>query len=337
MIRRWFVLSICLPVLGLGAAYGSDSEPVLFAAMAMTKEQEASSLPTDSGVFLYDRERATWERIGPVILFMNSIAADPSDPKRLFIACGNGIVRTTDGGRTWRMTTGWRESDLNKIAIDPSDGRNVYASSVWGVVVSRDGGDSWESANDGLPERYSRTILVDEQNPERVVVATAAGIYVSYDRARTWNPVASGPGEVVLDIERSRADPHLWIAGTEGKGVYISRDDGARWTSAVPGLDGANIYGVAAHPEDPSRFAAGGWDRGVWVSTDGGGSWADRREGLPSPHVTAVSYDPVDSGRLWASTFEEGTYYSDDDGRTWREGGLHGAYVFDLDYVIHAP
>ncbi|HSG69122.1 MAG TPA: hypothetical protein VLA12_01835, partial [Planctomycetaceae bacterium] len=151
---------------------GDEAEPStqLFAAFAMTKAQQASSLPTDSGVFLRARASESWSRIGPVIQAMNSIAVDPSDPSTLFIACGNGIVRSQDGGSTWRMVTGWRESDFTRIAIDPQNGDRIYAASVWGLSVSRDGGESWQASNQGLSEKYCRCVWVDERDPRRVML-----------------------------------------------------------------------------------------------------------------------------------------------------------------------
>jgi len=326
----FFHIAVLLGCASVLRGDNADTEYKLFAAFAMTKAQQASSLPTDSGVFLRGADDDSWTRIGPVIQAMNSISSDPSQPSVLFIACGNGIVRSRDNGETWRMVTGWRESDFTKIAVDPENGDNVYAASVWGLHVSRDGGDTWSAANKGLKEKYCKTVIVDERNTKRVLLGTDDGIYTSSNRAESWTAVKSSPKSNILRMERSRANLDLWIAGTEGEGVFISDSDGKRWEPVADKLKDRNIYAVALHPENASRMAVGGWNSGVWVSGDGGNSWRDRTAGLPSPNVTAVTYDPNHSDRLWASTFEEGTYYSDDAGKTWQDGDLYGAYVYDL-------
>lgn len=325
-----FRIATGLAAIAMAAQAHGTEHSKIFAALAMTKAQESSPIPTDSGVFIYDAASDDWHRTGPVIQAINSIATDPSDPDRIFLACGNGIVRSLDGGETWRMTSGWRESDFTKIAVDPVDGANVYAASVWGVSVSRDGGASWKPANKGLAEKYSRTIIVDERKPKRLLLGTADGIYQSIDGANTWKPIRTSPKLTILRIARSEADPDLWIAGTEGQGVYLSTNDGKTWTKTAPALGSNNIYAVAVDPFNASNMAAAGWGTGVWVSNDGGETWQDRGDGLPSQNVTSMTFDPKDEDRLWVSTFEEGTVYSDRLGEQWQSGGLMGAYVFDL-------
>lgn len=327
--------TIYISGIALFAALSLEAKPrqELYAAFAMTKEQESSPLPTDSGVFLRASAEDDWRRIGPVIQSMNSIAVNPNDLDTIFIACGNGIVRSTDGGETWRLTTGWRESDVLTVTVDPENGENVYAASVWGVSLSRDGGSSWQPANKGLAETYSRTIIVDSLKPRRLLLGTADGVYESVNHGESWKAVRSSPKLAILRLARSQANHRLWIAGTEGKGVYLSRDDGKRWEPVANELKEANVYAVAADPADENLLAAGGWETGVWVSRDGGASWSRAAKDLPYSNITAMTFDENVPGRLWASTFEEGTYYSDDFGANWQNGNLDGAYVLDLGFV----
>jgi ligand-binding sensor domain-containing protein len=317
-------------------------EKTLFASLAMTKAQVSSPVPTDSGIFLYRPSDQRWHRLGPVIQQVSSMSTDPSNPEIIFLACGNGILRSQNNGNTWREVTGWRESDITKIAIDPTNGQKIYASSAWGVTISRDGGESWSAANEGLVEKSSRSIVVDHLNPERLLLATAAGLFTSHDSAETWTQIPSTPNIAILRLARNNTNPDLWIAGTEGAGVILSSDNGETWQPTAPELSKANIYGVATDPSNSKILAAGGWDAGLWLSTDEGKNWVNRGEGLPSQNVTATVFDQDGSGRLWVSTFEEGTYHSDDLGITWiadevvaqgARGSIYGAYVYDLDFI----
>lgn len=322
------LLSLMTTALGI-----ADTEPRLFAAMAMTKEQEASALPTASGVFIHDEKSGEWERIGPAVQAINSMAVDPSDPDTLYLACGNGILRSQDGGEHWRMVTGWRESDITDITIDPENGNHVYAASYWGVTVSMDGGDTWTARNDGLKETYSRAIVVDMADPSRLILGCGAGVYISNNRAKSWEPAEGSTRSAIFSIDRSPINQEIWIAGSEGDGVYMSWDDGKTWNPVADEFRESNVYSVSCDPGSVDQMAAGGWGIGVLVSQDRGHTWHHRASGLPSSNVTQVTFDASGSDRLWASTFEEGTWYSDDFGVNWHEGGLLGAYVHDLDFV----
>ena len=336
-IRNTILISALLIAFLSACASKPTSPSELFAAMIMTKEQQSSSVPTDSGVLLRNPESGSWKRLGPAIQMISSATVDPSNPQVIFFACGNGIVRSTDGGTTWRMVTGWRESDALQIAIDPQNGDLVYAATAWGVTVSRDGGDSWESANNGLPEYFSKGIVIDQRDTSRLLLATTTGLFESTDRARTWQRIDSFPTVAALRLRRSQSNPDLWIAGTEGQGVWISSDDGNTWQATSPGLAGANVYAVAINFKDDALLAAGGWDTGVHVSNDGGSTWKLAVGSLPSPNITAMTFDENNPGRLWISTFEEGSYFSDDLGLSWTTANLDGAYVFDLGFLPPKP
>lgn len=322
---------ICLAASACADKANQDKE--LFVSMLMTKAQQASSVPTDSGVLLRDASSADWKRFGPTIQMVSSATADPSDPNTVFLACGNGIVRTRDGGKTWRMVTGWRESDVLQIAIDPEDSQRIYAASAWGVTISEDGGDSWRASNKGLPEYFSKNITLDHRNTSRLLLATGTGLFESRNRTKSWRRLKSFPEVAGLRLRRSEDDPDVWICGSEGKGVWLSIDDGKTWKSTAPALISANVYGVAIDPFNADNMAAGGWDTGIYISGDRGKTWKKAEGILRSENITSVIYDANVPNRLWASTFEEGTYYTEDAGKTWTTANLDGAYVQDLGFI----
>jgi len=240
------------------------------------------------------------------------------------------------------MVTGWRESDITKIAVDPSNGQNVYAASAWGVTISRDGGDTWSASNNGLIEKFSKSIIIDLKNPRRLLVATTAGLFESLDQGQSWKEIPTPSSHAMLGLDQNQSDPSFWIAGTEGSGVIISKDNGKTWQSTAPEIAEANIYGVSTHPTNSQTMAAGGWGTGLWVSHDGGKTWMNRSAGLPSKNITKTTFDQDNEERLWVSTFEEGTFYSDNSGHTWQTdkliksgatGSILGAYVIDLGFV----
>jgi photosystem II stability/assembly factor-like uncharacterized protein len=329
------LLTLCLAVLltpFVAAAATPAPAHTLYAAVAMTKAQKNSSTPADSGIYVRQAD-GSWGHFGPRVLGIYSMAVQPGSHGRVILtASGDGVLRSTDAGKTWRLTTGWEVADVRTFAFNPANPAEVYASTCWGPLRSTDGGATWSLAQAGLNLLYCQTVVADARQPGRVLLGTEDGIYISHDGARTWARTDSPPAPV-LRMVQSTVAPQLMLAGTQGRGAWISHDSGQGWSQVDPGSAQANLYAVALDTHDALRMAVGGWGVGVRVSTDGGKTWTDRNAGLPVKNVFVVAFDPDVAGRLWASTFEEGTFFSDDLGATWKNGGLYGAYAFDFIFV----
>ncbi len=325
------VLSGWLALAAVAAAAEAPAPARLYAAVAMTKAQKNSPTPLDSGLYVRDAA-GHWANFGPRILGVASLAMSPANPDVLLLASADGVVRTTDGGHTWRKTTGWEVADVRSIAFDRANPARVYAATAWGPLRSVDGGATWLLAQQGLARLYCRTILTDSSHSGRVLLGTEDGVYISTDAALSWQRAAF-PAVCVLQLAQSAADARLLLAGTEGRGAWLSRDGGRTWSAADPGTAAANLYAVALSPHDPAQLAVGGWEVGVRISADGGRTWADRTAGLPVRNIFVLAFDPDVKGRLWASTFEEGSFYTDDLGLTWHDGGLYGAYASDFVFL----
>jgi photosystem II stability/assembly factor-like uncharacterized protein len=328
--RITFLVGLALAAGGLAAAPAPP--PRFFAAVAMTKAQKNSSTPADSGLYLRDAQGA-WGHYGPRILGVAGLAVHPKDANVILIASADGVVRSADGGRTWRKTTGWEVADVRSVVFDRDHPAQAYAATAWGPLRSTDSGATWQLAQQGLAKFYSQAVVADRAQSGRVLLGTEDGIYASADAAKSWSRVASSPATTILRLAQSGADPRLLLAGTQGRGAWLSHDGGRTWAAADAGLASANLYAVALSPQDATLMAVGGWGAGVRLSVDGGKTWTERTAGLPVRNVFVLAFDPGVPGRLWASTFEEGAFFSDDLGRTWHDGGLYGAYGFDFIFV----
>ena len=306
--------------------------PALYAAVAMTGAQRNTSTPSDSG--LYRRQASgEWVHTGPRILGVANIAVHPLDPDIQLISSADGVVRSADGGRTWRKVTGWEVADVRSIVFDPARPDHAYAATAWGPLRSVDAGQTWSLAHHGLDRLYCQTLVVDRQQPDRVLLGMEQGLYATTDAAASWTRL-DFPAVPVARLVQSSLQAGLLLAVTTGRGAWISRDRGTSWTAADAATATANLYAATLSPHDSALLATGGWETGVRVSADGGETWADRSAGLPNRRIFVLAFDPGQKGRLWASTFEEGTFYSDDLGRTWHDGGLYGAYGADF---VFAP
>lgn len=337
-LRTIALILLALSPLGAGRAAAQEAagRAVLYAGAIQSKGYVVGSALRASGLVRLDGD-STWTHLGHNNPRINAITYDPARPDTLFVAAGNGALRTYDGGRSWRIATDWRVTEVQDVSLDPHAPDHVYLGTAYGIWRTDDHGRTWHEASRGLPrgKSYTESIEVDRAQAHRILAGTSGGIYLSEDGARSWTRVG-GAGLEVLDLQQSRTDPARWLAATYGHGILLSGDGGRSWSAGPRALAGKSVHGVAFDPEDADRMAAAGWDTGVYVSRDGGGTWTRRGGDLPVDDFYEVVFDANVPGRLWAATLEEGLYHSDDLGETWTFGGLDGTLVFDLVYVYPA-
>lgn len=330
-------LGAALLLLGLSLAGPAAAQNTLHAGLIKNKGYTAGSALAASGMMRFEGD-TVWSHIGFNHPRVFGIGYDPANPEVVFLSAGNGVLRTLDGGRSWRIVTGWEVTEAQDVIVDPNEPRHVYTATAYGVWRSEDGGDTWIESNAGIPtaHTYTHTVVVDRTRPGRLFAATHGGIYASEDGAHSWRLVAA-EGIPTYGIAQGTSDPKVWIVGSEERGVLLSSDGGLTWRFARGDMAGNTIYGVDVDPTDARRLAAAGWGTGVFVSTNGGRSWTQRLRGLPVEDIYEVLFDPDEPGRLWAATVEQGIFRSDDLGRRWVYAGMYGTLVFDLTFVPDQP
>jgi photosystem II stability/assembly factor-like uncharacterized protein len=268
---------------------------------------------------------------------MISATFDPRDAKVFYVACLSGVLRTLDGGKSWRLVTGWGETEPKSITVDSQTPDTVYTGLPDGVVVSNDRGQTWRRSERGLPERgkYTQVIRSDRIRGGRVLIGCESGVYLTDDAAKSWRRVLE-TRETVNDVQQSPHDPKLWVTVTQSAGAWMSRDGGVTWKrmEGVP-ADKA-LYNAAFDARDAKRLAIASWSHGLLASEDGGVTWVVRNAGLPAPQrVWRTAIDP-DTGDLYAALFGQGLYASGDFGRTWRAAGMEGATIQTFTFVPRA-
>ena len=224
---------------------------------------------------------------------LDGLAIDPRAPGTMYAADGRGVVKTTDGGATWRRAeAGIVASTVNAVASAPGRPATIYAGGSSGLSRSDDRGRTWTV----LRARYGVSLAVDPRDP-RHVLAGARGIEASRDGGATWVDVfAPSPGDEVHAIAFDPRDPRWVYAATDANGLLRSSDGGATWKYLQRG-DLAPA--LAVHPDRGGTvFSAGG--RGSFaVSTDHGDSW--RYSSIPRlADVRSIAVAPSDPDTLYA-------------------------------------
>jgi photosystem II stability/assembly factor-like uncharacterized protein len=172
------------------------------------------------------------------------IACHPIEPGRLWVAIEAGaLVSTSDGGHTWRDRVPGGPYDTHELAIHRKAPDTLRVSAGDGYFESHDGGVTWHSPSAGLDVGYLRSVAIDPENPDTVVVSASSGPHSAYVAGRSdgrlYRRVSDGRWERVRDGWPDRPDtiaPLLCAGTTAGelwaadeRGVHRSGDGGKSW------------------------------------------------------------------------------------------------------------
>jgi photosystem II stability/assembly factor-like uncharacterized protein len=175
------------------------------------------------------------------------IACHPLEPGRLWVAIEAGaLVSTIDGGRTWCDRVPGGPWDTHELAIHPKAPDTLRVSAGDGYFESDDAGATWRSPSAGLEVGYLRSVAIDPEQPEVVVVSASSGPYSAYVSGRSdgrlyrrltrerWERVRDGwpePPTTIAPLLCAGAEGgQLWAA--DERGVHRSDDGGKSWREA---------------------------------------------------------------------------------------------------------
>jgi photosystem II stability/assembly factor-like uncharacterized protein len=140
---------------------------------------------------------------------VHRIARHPSKPDVLFMQKHWDVMRSDDGGDSWREISGNLPSDFGfPIIVHAHEPDTVYVVPITSdsehyppegklrVYRSRTGGDEWEPLDRGLPQAncyvnvLREAMAVDALEPGGVYFGTTGGqVYASPDDGDSWQPI----------------------------------------------------------------------------------------------------------------------------------------------------
>jgi photosystem II stability/assembly factor-like uncharacterized protein len=247
------------------------------------------------------------------LLGIDSVATDPVDPARLYLAtgtytndwAGNGaILRSTDRGRTFKRTDlpfklGANEDGRGageRLAINPADnGTLLLGTRKNGLWRSTDHGVTWSQVSsfpvkDGAGSGGGISFVTyGPAGSETIYVGVAdksTSLYRSTDGGGTWQAVSGQPTGELPQHGVLSGDGSLYLTYTNALGPNgvtagsvwkYTPADGA-WKNVSPSQGNYGFSGLAVDPRKPSTVMVttlGRWwpEDEIYRSTDGGRTW----------------------------------------------------------------
>ncbi len=322
---RWAEACVLTPdyVRAVGFSPGYPTDPTVWVGTYGGGVQQSRDGGETWTVLGGDKEHLFTEALVPSPDF-------PSDPT-LFVVTGRRLLRSDDGGDSFRQLYATGIALVHDVALSPSfaDDGVAYAIGTtddegqWVIARSDDAGESWSETWRGepSPEAQVVSLLLPPSFPADSILyggqADPPGIARSVDGGATWDEV--------LALDEETAEVHL--LATDG-GLLAIASSGEVWRAGATGEEWALIADLEAGAVAARAFEVSGAGGaivlvstdppGLLRSTDGGLGW----EELPTPFGSLIldmalpPHDPSD-GTVLAST-HYGTFVSCDDGGEWQ-------------------
>ncbi len=256
------------------------------------------------------RQPITWAAFSnglPTHATVLALAIDPRDPNRIYAGAygAPGLYLSTDQARTWQTQT----NGLGNVPVLALEfiGNDLFAGTNAGLFRLRD--NHWARV-EPVPA-VSVYAIAYAYDGAIYVTTDRRGIFASPDGGSTWQRIPGLDDEIIVSV--AALDAQTIIAGTGGRGAFITRDRGESW-STLDLFTGDYVSFIKIDPRDNKTiFLRTRW--GLFRTRNLGGTWEILQGGIEAAVVNDLLATP---SRLLAAT-SAGILASDDDGATWQE------------------
>ena len=298
-------------------------------------------------------------KLGGSSASIGAIAVAPSKPSVIYAGTGeddirgdmipgDGLYKSTDGGKTWKYAGLKDTHSFSRIIVDPKNPNVVYAASMGhvfvpgphrGVFKSTDGGKTWKKILfvDDKTGAIDLTMVPNQPNVLYAAMWQAqrmpwglidggpgSGIYKSTDGGAHWTNITKHKGLPTtvlgrIGISIAASNPKIVYAIIQAKhgGVFRSDDAGATWKRVNKEWKlrqrGFYYMTIYVDPKNPNTVYAPNVDA-LWVSRDSGKTWKKLHTPHGDNHVVWI--DP-DNTKILLEGNDGGATVSLDGGKSW--------------------
>ncbi|HZT74241.1 MAG TPA: hypothetical protein VE996_11350 [Terriglobales bacterium] len=281
----------------------------------------------------------------------NIVYVGTGDPTFWSFTPGEGMFKSTDGGKSWQRIGLADTQYIPALLVDPRNPNVVLAgalgprgfgpqekSSVRGVYRTSDGGRTWQHTLFVDAESGVEDLAWDYRDPKVVYAAFSGGgrgpqragaaaasrpiLYKSTDEGKSWKPLSQAglPANLRAATIAVAAGTHGRIVyaeaqgfGRDAQGLYRSDDGGKSWRLATHDIlsAGGRIY---VDPQNPDVVYLMG--TALYRSTDGGRSVTAIKGAPGGDDYRDFWIDPHNPRRMIAGV-DQGPTITVDGGETW--------------------
>ncbi len=255
-------------------------------------------------------EEPSWERMLSPATDLRAVLIDPKNPDIIFIGTKEGVFKSCDGGKTWKMILTLSHANKGVNVMSLAEERFLYIATASGLYFSSDKGKSFKRIFQGrnyLEEDCTALLVLQET----VFLGTRAGLFLRRNSAGKWERSQGQlDREYILAVSGSkRKDDVVYVASLSG--VFKDSPEGGVWE---------RIF-VAAPKEDEEIKEVP----------------EDMRDGeSQSSKVRDVVVDGHKTGVLYLGTVK-GVYKSSDQGSFWLKLADYGLLTRVVDKLFLSP
>jgi photosystem II stability/assembly factor-like uncharacterized protein len=311
----------------------------------------------------------TYIPTGFPVLGVASIAINPSNHNEIYIGTGEtydygtslnglvdrttrgcagiGILKSTDGGITWRQSLNWmflQNCCVWDIIFNPLNTKSLYAATTEGVFKTLDSGATWTNV---LNQQMVTDMVIHKVDTNIVFAGVGnlnsanKGLYTTTNSGGTWSVVGGGlpantqNGRIIVSNYATNNDIMMCEVCNDFStvGIFTSINKGVTWTPVSPPTEVASwqgwyARGLLMQPGNHNNVIMGGVY--LFGSSSFGNNLSEINPNIYHSDIHNIIADPMDSNKIFVIT-DGGLFRSDDFGGSFYD--CNDGYVSSQLYI----